>query len=425
MKKKYIVGVIGLGYVGLPLAVEFTKKYQVVGFDKNNQRIEQLKKGKDLTNEVSQNDLNKASKNLNLTSIPEHLGIANFYIVTVPTPINKNKTPNLDSLKNASRLLGNIIKSKDIVVFESTVYPGVTREICVPIIERISKLKLNKDFFVGYSPERINPGDKKHTVRDIMKVVSGSNNTSLKEISNVYDSIITAGIHQASSIEVAEAAKVIENTQRDLNIALANELSIIFNKIGIDTNEVIEAASTKWNFSPFYPGLVGGHCIGVDPYYLTYKSKKEGHDPQVILSGRSLNDNMPRHIINLLIKSFKDRKKKIAKSKILIMGYTFKENCPDVRNTKVLDLIKLIQKKGAQVNLCDPLIETEDINNSLDKVPLIKSPKKKQYDAVLLCVAHRQFKMIGPKRISSYLKDNGIFFDVKSLFNKHESDLRL
>ena len=268
----------------------------------------------------------------------------------MPTPINKNKTPNLDSIKSASRMLGKIIKKEDIVVFESTVYPSVTNDICVPIIEQTSRLKLNDNFFVGYSPERINPGDKLHTISDITKVVSGSNSFALGAISNVYKSIIKAGVFLASSIEVAEAAKVIENTQRDLNIALANELSIIFNKIGLDTREVIEAASTKWNFSPFYPGLVGGHCIGVDPYYLTFKSKQSGHDPQVILSGRNLNDSMPKHIINLLEKTLKERKKSLSKSKILILGYTFKENCPDIRNTKVHDLIKILQKKASTCN---------------------------------------------------------------------------
>lgn len=425
MKKKYRIGVIGLGYVGLPLAVEFAKKYQVVGFDINKKRVSQLKQGADTTNEISSNQLKKVKKNISFTSDTKILSSSNFYIVTVPTPINKNKTPNLDSIKSASRMLGKIIKKEDIVVFESTVYPGVTNDICVPIIEQTSRLKLNDNFFVGYSPERINPGDKLHTISDITKVVSGSNSFALGAISNVYKSIIKAGVFLASSIEVAEAAKVIENTQRDLNIALANELSIIFNKIGLDTREVIEAASTKWNFSPFYPGLVGGHCIGVDPYYLTFKSKQSGHDPQVILSGRNLNDSMPKHIINLLEKTLKERKKSLSKSKILILGYTFKENCPDIRNTKVHDLIKILQKKQVHVTMFDPLIQRSDIESSLDGVLFTKSPKKKYFDTVIVCVPHNEFKRMGSQKISSFLKKNGIFFDLKAIFKKNESDIRL
>ena len=345
MKKNFKIGIIGLGYVGLPLAVEFSKKFNVVGFDIDSKRVLQLKKGIDKTNEVSKRQILNSSKSLEFTVSTETLSTANFFIVTVPTPITKSKQPDLKSIVSASRMIGSFLKQGDIVVYESTVYPGVTRDICIPILENKSKLKLNHDFFVGYSPERINPGDKSHRVNDITKVVSGSDAYSLKAISLVYKSIIDAGIHKASSIEVAEAAKVIENTQRDLNIALANELSIIFNKIGIDTKEVIEAASTKWNFSPFYPGLVGGHCIGVDPYYLTYKSELLGHNPEVILSGRNLNDNMPSHIVDSLKKTLKSKNKSLMHSKVLIMGYTFKENCPDTRNTKVLDLVKILKNK--------------------------------------------------------------------------------
>jgi UDP-N-acetyl-D-galactosamine dehydrogenase len=425
MKIQYKIGVIGLGYVGLPLAVEFAKKYNVIGFDNNKKRIQELKKGKDKTNEITKSLLNKVKNSLNLVHKPEDLSSANFYIVTVPTPIDSNKKPNLGSIKSASSILSQVLKKGDIVVFESTVYPGATREICIPILEKKSGLKFNVDFYVGYSPERINPGDKKHTVSDIIKVVSGSNKYALGIISKIYASIIKAGIHKASSIEVAEAAKVIENTQRDLNIALANELSIIFNKIGIDTKEVLDAASTKWNFSPFYPGLVGGHCIGVDPYYLTYKSKKVGHNPQVILSGRSLNDNMPKKIISLLNDSFLSKKKSITGSRILVMGYTFKENCPDIRNTKVFDVIQLLQSFNVKITLFEPLISRSEIKSIFSNITFTSSPKKSFFDSVILCVPHNEFKDLGVKRIKEFLKSDGIFFDVKSLFNKDESDIRL
>ena len=423
--KSYKIGLIGLGYVGLPLAVEFAKKYDVIGFDTNSKRITQLNKGIDQTNEVSKLELKQVSDSLNLTSRSSDLKAANFFIVTVPTPINNKKQPNLQSMKLASQMLADIIKQGDIIVFESTVYPGVTREICIPIIENLSKLSLNKDFFVGYSPERINPGDKKHRVVDIVKVVSGSNDYSLRIISKIYGSIISAGIHETSSIEVAEAAKVIENTQRDLNIALANELSIIFNKIGVDTKEVIEAASTKWNFSPFFPGLVGGHCIGVDPYYLTFKSKQVGHNPKVILSGRSLNDNMPGHIVSSLVKKLRSKKISIIGSKILVLGYTFKENCPDIRNTKVKDVIKNLQRKKIKVTLFDPLISKQDLKDSINNITFTTSPRMNHFDAVLLCVPHNEFKRLGSKKIKSFLVKEGIFFDVKALFKKNESDLRL
>ena len=425
MIKNFKIAIIGLGYVGLPLAVQFAKKYDVIGFDVNHKRISQLRKGLDKTNELSNSDIINVSNSLTFTSNDSDLKFANFYVVTVPTPINQRKQPDLTSIKSASKMLGGVLKKGDFVVFESTVYPGVTRDICIPIIEKISKMSLNKDFYVGYSPERINPGDKKHKVSDIVKVVSGSNKFSLNIISKIYTSVITAGIHRASSIEVAEAAKVIENTQRDLNIALANELSIIFNKIGIDTKEVIEAASTKWNFSPYYPGLVGGHCIGVDPYYLTYKSKQVGHNPRVILSGRSLNDNMPRQIISSLTKALKLKDKPIVNSRILILGYTFKENCPDIRNTKVHDVIKILQKKNADITLFDPLINKSDLKDIFKNILITRLPKKSFFDAVLLCVPHDEFKKMGSKRIRSFLSTDGIFFDVKSLFKKNESDLRL
>ena len=425
MIKNFKIAIIGLGYVGLPLAVQFAKKYDVIGFDVNHKRISQLRKGLDKTNELSNSDIVNVSNSLTFTSNDSDLKFANFYIVTVPTPINQRKQPDLTSIKSVSKMLGGVLKKGDFVVFESTVYPGVTRDICVPIIEKISKMSLNKDFYVGYSPERINPGDKKHKVSDIVKVVSGSNKFSLNIISKIYTSVITAGIHRASSIEVAEAAKVIENTQRDLNIALANELSIIFNKIGIDTKEVIEAASTKWNFSPYYPGLVGGHCIGVDPYYLTYKSKQVGHNPRVILSGRSLNDNMPRQIISSLTKALNLKDKPIVNSRILILGYTFKENCPDIRNTKVHDVIKILQKKNADITLFDPLINKSDLKDIFKNILITRLPKKSFFDAVLLCVPHDEFKKMGSKRIRSFLSTDGIFFDVKSLFKKNESDLRL
>mgnify|MGYP001168276294 FL=1 len=425
MKKNFKIGIIGLGYVGLPLAVEFSKKFNVVGFDIDSKRVLQLKKGIDKTNEVSKRQILNSSKSLEFTVSTETLSTANFFIVTVPTPITKSKQPDLKSIVSASRMIGSFLKQGDIVVYESTVYPGVTRDICIPILENKSKLKLNHDFFVGYSPERINPGDKSHRVNDITKVVSGSDAYSLKAISLVYKSIIDAGIHKASSIEVAEAAKVIENTQRDLNIALANELSIIFNKIGIDTKEVIEAASTKWNFSPFYPGLVGGHCIGVDPYYLTYKSELLGHNPEVILSGRNLNDNMPSHIVDSLKKTLKSKNKSLMHSKVLIMGYTFKENCPDTRNTKVLDLVKILKNKKAEITIFDPLITKSDLKEVLPNINFSKSPKKNFFDAVLICVPHKEFKKMGAEKIKEFLAKNGILFDVKALLKKNESDIRL
>ena len=425
MKKNFKIGIIGLGYVGLPLAVEFSKKFNVVGFDIDSKRVLQLKKGIDKTNEVSKRQILNSSKSLEFTVSTETLSTANFFIVTVPTPITKSKQPDLKSIVSASRMIGSFLKQGDIVVYESTVYPGVTRDICIPILENKSKLKLNHDFFVGYSPERINPGDKSHRVNDITKVVSGSDAYSLKAISLVYKSIIDAGIHKASSTEVAEAAKVIENTQRDLNIALMNELSIIFNKIGIDTKEVIEAASTKWNFSPFYPGLVGGHCIGVDPYYLTYKSELLGHNPEVILSGRNLNDNMPSHIVDSLKKTLKSKNKSLMHSKVLIMGYTFKENCPDTRNTKVLDLVKILKNKKAEITIFDPLITKSDLKEVLPNINFSKSPKKNFFDAVLICVPHKEFKKMGAEKIKEFLAKNGILFDVKALLKKNESDIRL
>ena len=417
------LAIIGLGYVGLPLAAEFGKKRSVLGFDINEKRITELNKYIDTTQELSAEQL-KESKNLRFTSTKNDIAKCNCFIITVPTPIDENKHPDLSFLISASTTIGTILKKGDIVIYESTVYPGATEEDCVPVLEKISGLVFNKDFFVGYSPERINPGDKDHTVSSIVKVTSGSTPDAAELIDVLYKSIIKAGTHKASSIKVAEAAKVIENTQRDVNIGLINELSLIFNKLDINTEEVLKAAGTKWNFLPFKPGLVGGHCIGVDPYYLTYKAQKAGYEPEIILAGRRLNDAMGLHVSSQLIKSMVSRDIPIKGSNILLMGLTFKENCPDLRNTKVVDIFEGLKEYGCNVDIYDPWINSLDAQKEYG-IKVIKEPKAKQYDAIILTVAHDKFKEMGLKAIRALGKDKNILYDLKYIFSSRETDLRL
>lgn len=414
--------VIGLGYVGLPLAVEFAKKYQVVGFDINQNRIKDLIQYRDSTLEVSEDDL-KASK-LKFTHQSNEIADCGIYIITVPTPINQNKQPDLNPLMSASRLVGSVLKKNDIVIYESTVYPGCTEEDCVPVLEQVSGLKYNVDFFCGYSPERMNPGDKEKTVSKIVKVTSGSTPEVAETVNNLYASIITAGTYKASSIKVAEAAKIIENTQRDINIAFVNELSLIFSKMGLDTLEVLEAAGTKWNFLPFKPGLVGGHCIGVDPYYLTFKAESLGYHPQVILSGRRINDGMGQHVANQVVKLMIKKSLKISESKVLILGLTFKENCPDTRNSKVFDIIQELNEFGCQIDVFDPwVLGTEDgADLSFRLVKAEATNNLQNYGAVILAVAHKQFKEID---LSTLDKSKTVLFDLKGAFSQHLSDARL
>ena len=405
------IGVIGLGYVGLPLALEFSKKFPVIGFDINAQRILDLQEGKDFTNEVEIAQLNKA-KNIKFSSAIENLHDCNVFIVTVPTPINKNNTPNLGPLISASKTVGGILKKGDVVIYESTVYPGATEEDCLPILEYESGLKLNNDFHIGYSPERINPGDKTHRLPNIMKVTSGSDSKSATFIDNLYNTIITAGTHKASSIKVAEAAKVIENTQRDLNIALINELAIIFNLMDIDTESVLKAAETKWNFLPFRPGLVGGHCIGVDPYYLTHKSESLGYNPEIILAGRRLNDSMSAFVASQLVKFLAQRGIKIHSAKILIMGLSFKEDCPDIRNTKVIDIAHELKDYNCEVSIHDPWVDKREAQKEFS-IDLIDSPKMDEYDGIIIAVSHAQFKKMGIKKIRSFGKSEHVIYDLK------------
>lgn len=417
------IGILGLGYVGLPLAVEFGKKFPTTGFDINGPRVEELKSGKDSTLEVEPEELATADK-LTYTANKEDLKACNVYIVTVPTPIDNYKRPDLSPLYGASRMLADVISKGDIVIFESTVYPGATEEDCVPLIEAGSGLTFNKDFFVGYSPERINPGDKEHRVTNILKVTSGSTPESAKFVDDLYKTVITAGTHLASSIRVAEAAKVIENTQRDVNIALVNELSLIFNKMGIDTIEVLEAAGTKWNFLPFRPGLVGGHCIGVDPYYLTHKAIEVGYHPEVILSGRRINDNMGGYIAGQVIKKMTKNRTHVVDSKILVMGLTFKENCPDLRNTRVVDIIAALESYNANVDVYDPWVDKAEANHEYGITP-VEKPTAGEYDAIILAVAHEEFVAMGVEKIRAMAKPGAILYDVKSLLPKDEVDGRL
>ena len=417
------LGVIGLGYVGLPLALEFAKKRKVVGFDVNRNRIEQLKSGFDVNLETTKSEL-KNSKKINFTNNVQDLEKLNCYIVTVPTPIDKYKKPNLKPLLMASKTVGNFLKKKNLVIYESTVYPGCIEEDCVPILEKCSGLKFNKDFFCGYSPERINPGDKKHTISKIKKITSGSKPAIADLVDALYKEIITVGTHRAPNIKTAEAAKVIENTQRDLNIALINELSVLFGKMNIDTKAVLDAAGSKWNFLPFKPGLVGGHCIGVDPYYLTYKAKKIGYLPKVILSGREINDNMGLHVVSKLVSAMKKKSIKIKNSKILIMGLTFKENCADTRNSGIERVISQLIKFHCNIDFYDPWVNHKNIEKKYGVTPKTKLIKK-TYDVVLISVAHDKFKVLGAKYISNLCKKNHILYDLKNLFPKVQDSLRL
>lgn len=417
------IAIIGLGYVGLPLAVEFGKKYPTLGFDINKHRIAELKGGTDHTLEVSSDELRSASL-LQYSAELEDLRQANFFIVTVPTPIDQHRQPDLTPLIKASETLGKVIKAGDIVVYESTVYPGATEEDCIPVIERIAGLQFNRDFFAGYSPERINPGDKEHRVTTIRKVTSGSTPEVAAFVDAVYGSIITAGTYQASSIKVAEAAKVIENTQRDLNIALINELAVIFNRMGIDTEEVLLAAGTKWNFLPFRPGLVGGHCIGVDPYYLTHKAQALGYHPEVILAGRRINDGMGKYVVSQLVKQMIRQQMVVAGAKVLVLGLTFKENCPDIRNTKVVDIIDELTEYGIEADVYDPWIDHAEAKHEYNLTP-ISQPAAGHYDAIILAVAHQQFKALGEAGIRAFGKPGHVLYDLKYVLSRAQSDLRL
>lgn len=404
---------IGLGYVGLPLLVAFGKKYPCVGFDIQENRISQLREGIDKTNEMTSEEL--AAVDVTYSSEPSDLEDCNVFIVTVPTPIDKQNRPDLTPLQSASRLVGSALNEGDVVIYESTVYPGATEEVCVPILEQVSGLKFNQQFFAGYSPERINPGDKQHRIETIVKVTSGSTPEITSFVDQLYSSIIEAGTHSVTSIKVAEAAKVIENTQRDLNIALINELCIIFDKLGIDTEEVLKAAGSKWNFLPFRPGLVGGHCISVDPYYLTHKSQEIGYHPEVILAGRRINDGMGSYIAERIAKLLTHKRIHVVDSRILVMGLTFKENCPDLRNTRVVDVIRDLRDFNANIDVYDPWVASEEAQHEYG-ISMIDKPQTAAYDAVLLAVAHDQFRELGLEKIRSFCKPQHVIFDVKYLF---------
>jgi len=417
------IAVIGLGYVGLPLAVEFAKKSPTVGFDINEKRILELQNGSDRTLEVSSEELNEAS-HLTFTSLMDDLADCKVFIVTVPTPINRHKQPDLTPLVKASESIGKVMQPGCVVIYESTVYPGATEEVCIPILERESGLTFNTDFFAGYSPERINPGDKEHRVSNIMKVTSGSTDEVAKAVDALYGRIITAGTHLASSIKVAEAAKVIENTQRDLNIALINELALIFDRLDIDTLEVLEAAGTKWNFLNFRPGLVGGHCISVDPYYLTHKAQEIGYHPQVILSGRQINDGMGAFVAEKVIKMLTCKRIHVVGANILVLGFAFKEDCPDLRNTRVVDIVNELENYHANVAVYDPWVNSEEAMKEYGITP-IDQPKASHYDAIILAVAHKQFVALGNDAIRAFGKPGHILYDIKSVFPKNSVDARL
>ncbi len=417
------IAIIGLGYVGLPLAVEFGRQYPTTGFDIKHQRIDELRHGHDQTLEVEPEDLASA-RYLDFTDDPEALRRCNVFIVTVPTPIDEFKRPDLQPLCAASRLVGSVLKAGDIVIYESTVYPGATEEVCVPLLESASGLVFNRDFFAGYSPERINPGDKEHRVSTILKVTSGSTSETADTVDRLYASIITAGTHKASSIRVAEAAKVIENTQRDVNIALINELSLLFERLDIDTLEVLEAAGTKWNFLPFRPGLVGGHCIGVDPYYLTHKAQAVNYHPEIILSGRRLNDSMGAHVAERVVRLMTQRKIAVADSTVLILGLTFKENCPDIRNTRVIDIIKRLQSYGANVEVHDPWASPAETEQEYG-IRLLTTLAESKYDAIILAVAHQQFRDLGAARLRTLGRTRHVLFDVKYVLPREAVDGRL
>ena len=417
------IAIIGLGYVGLPLAVAFAKKFDVIGFDINSSRIKELESGVDSSLEISSTELQGATS-LSFSSDETDLTSCNTFIVTVPTPIDEFKRPDLTPLVKASQMIGRIIKKGDVIIYESTVYPGATEDDCIPVVEMISGLNLNIDFFAGYSPERINPGDKNHRVEEILKVTSGSDPATLEFVDALYSSVIRAGTFKASSIKVAEAAKVIENTQRDVNIALINELAIIFNKLDIDTLEVLEAAGTKWNFYPFRPGLVGGHCIGVDPYYLTHKSESVGYHPEMILAGRRINDGMGSYVASQLIKKMIDNKIEVSGSRVLIMGLTFKENCPDIRNTKVIDIVKELQEYNVNVDIMDPWCNPLEAAREYG-LEVSKTIEEGIYDSIVLAVAHDEFKAMGVKAIRKLGKVKHVLYDLKCLLAKDDADLRL
>ncbi len=417
------IAIVGLGYVGLPLAVEFGTKRKVIGFDSNEARIKDLKKGLDNTLETTNQELKDAIY-LSYTNSLKDIKDCKIFIITVPTPIDKNKQPNLSPLKDASEAIGSILKKGDLVIYESTVYPGATEEVCVPILESISGLSFNKDFYCGYSPERINPGDKEHRITTIKKVTSGSTSEIATIVDELYQEIITEGTHMASSIKVAEAAKVIENTQRDVNIALINELSLIFNKLNIDTESVLEAAGTKWNFLPFRPGLVGGHCIGVDPYYLTHKALEVGYNPEMILAGRRINDNMGFFVADQVSKLMTKKGIHVEGANILIMGLAFKENCPDIRNTRVVDLIEQFDCFNCSTDVYDPWVDRDAAMGEY-KIKLIEEPMEGKYDAIILAVAHDVFKNLSSEQIKTFGKENHVIYDIKYLLDNDEVDGRL
>ncbi|MFC1775852.1 nucleotide sugar dehydrogenase [Pseudomonadota bacterium] len=414
------IAIIGLGYVGLPLAVEFAKQYPTTGFDIKQSRIDELKIGKDSTLEVDSEELLKL-ENLSFTSNPEDISDSNIYIVTVPTPIDEFKRPDLSPLHDACRTIGEVLKHGDIVIFESTVFPGATEEVCMPILESVSGLKFNRDFFLGYSPERINPGDKQHRITDIEKLTSGSTPITAERVDQLYASIITAGTHKVSSIRVAEAAKVIENTQRDINIALINELAKLFDHLDLDTEEVLKAAGTKWNFLNFRPGLVGGHCIGVDPYYLTHRATQAGYHPEIILAGRRINDSMAEHVADKLVRKMSERGISIVGANILVMGVTFKENCPDTRNSQIFRTIAQLERMNAKVDATDPWVDPDEAA----ELGLVLTTVKQKYDAIMIAVAHREFSEMGIKQIRQLGKDNCVIFDLKYLFDQQLTDVRL
>ncbi len=417
------IAVIGQGYVGLPLAVEFGKQREVLGFDINQSRISELSSGKDSTLEVTPEELSLA-KHLAFSYDESDLTECSIYIVTVPTPITDDNTPDLTPLEKASEMLGRHVKKGDIVIYESTVYPGATEEVCLPIIEKVSGLVFNKDFFAGYSPERINPGDKVNTLTKIKKITSGSNPVIADEVDELYKSIITAGTHKASSIKVAEAAKVIENTQRDLNIAVINEFAKIFNKLDIDTEEVLKAAGTKWNFLPFKPGLVGGHCISVDPYYLTHKAQEVGYRPEVILAGRRINDGMGEYVASQMVKALSKKNIHIDEANVLVMGFTFKGDCPDVRNTKIIDIVTELKDFNVNVDVCDNWADPQEVAEEYG-VELTKEPSKGHYDGVILAVDHTEYKTMGLDQVRAYAKSNHVLYDVKHVFGPQDADIRL
>lgn len=417
------IAVVGLGYVGLPLAVEFGRKFETLGFDINMARVAELSGGHDSTLEVSDDEL-KDVGGLSFSSNESDLLDCDFYIVTVPTPIDEYKQPDLTPLIKASEMLGRVVSKGNVIVYESTVYPGATEDDCIPVVEQVSGLTFNQDFFAGYSPERINPGDKEHRVTNILKVTSGSTPEIAEQVDQLYRSIITAGTHKASSIKVAEAAKVIENTQRDVNIALINELAIIFNRLGIDTLEVLEAAGTKWNFLPFRPGLVGGHCIGVDPYYLTHKAQASGYHPEMILAGRRLNDGMGEYVVSQLVKKMLQKRIQIDGAKVLVMGLTFKENCPDLRNTKVVDIVDELQQYNIDVDVVDPWCTSEDTQKEYG-IDLCDRPAAGAYDAIVLAVAHNEFKQMGADKIRALGKSSHVLYDLKYVLDRGDVDLRL